>query len=644
MNKKNIQKAIVIASVAALSTVTTFATAFKDVQQTHWAYTNIQDMQKRGIMLSSSSGEFFPNAIINFFEISDILAKATGYVDVSINPNIDENLKKQILNNYEIQKPVLTLYEKNFTSWDKRYNEQIAYLLGRGYIQKAELDKFITRGTDQKETKNTVTKEELAVFIVRMLGKEETAKTAYTSTGFSDESLIALANRPHVAYLKSIGLVNPDAKGLFNPKVIITRALCAKMVSDALTYKEKQVTTPAANNTNTLKVKSVIRKSDTEYWVILEQNSKTEYYVMKNSIQVTDSKDQEIQISAIPPESPVTVTTGTENNVKYITSMKLQTSSGTNTAPQGSTITGIISRLGTSGDLGIVLADETTKNYFIDTNCVIMWGQEKVSISDVKVGDNVRITLEANTITKLEILTAGTGASTETSDGEVTAKSLKVEGYGLSLKQGTRTTNLVIDRKVKVIRNSKTAIFEDIKIGDKIKIIKEGTTITEIQASGVRTTAEGQVSGIYIGAVPQVTLKTKEGVQTFNIGETTEIYDNNQRLEVVLRDIKLGQNVELLIDSKEVVSLVIQRSTTGFRYSGSIYAIGPQFEYIDVLVDYDPLTESSRVIKRIRTPIQVAIEKSGRQEHRTIFEENMGLVVTYKYLEDVIPEKILIIQ
>ncbi len=647
--KKKMSQFIVLISVFTLCTISTLAATFKDVAQTHWAYTNIADMQKRGIMLLNSSGEFFPNAPMNFFEIADVLAKATGYVDVNMSPTIDPTFKQQIINNSAVQKPVLAVYENNFTSWDKRYNEQIAYLLGRGYLQKQELDQFITRGTDQREIKKIVTKQQLAVFIVRVLGKEATAKETYSVADFADESLILQTSKPHVGYLKAVGLVNADAKGFFNPNTHVTRALCAKMVSDALKYKQTPTPEPAPASTpvptgsgNFLKVKKIIEKS----WIILEQNGKTDYYAIKDTTKVTDLSGKEVEIANIPLETQATIVIGTENNIKYITNMQLQVViNGTAPSSDAALVSGTVTRVGANGDLSIMLADESTKNYFVDANCIVMLGQQRATIGEVKIGDSVRATIQASAITRLDILTAMPGNTTsDLTDGEITAKSLRLEGYGLSIKQGTRTTNLVIDKKVAVTRNNRQVTFEDLKIGDKIKIIKQETSIVEIKATGTRSTAEGQISAIYIAAVPQVTLKTKDGVQTFIISEMTEIYDNNSRSEVAFRDLRLGNNVELLIESKEVVSLVIGRNTTGVRYAGVIHAVGERIEYIDVLVDYDPLTESSRVIKRIKTPVEMPVELRGKLEHRAIFDVGMDVVITYQYLDDVTPEKILIIR
>jgi len=653
MNKKRMSKVMIIVGVLVLYTVSTLGAAFKDVPTSHWAYTAVTDMQKRGIMLSNSAGAFLPSGTMNYFEIADVMAKATGYVDVNINKNVEAAFKAQVLKNYETQKPILTAFQTKFKSWDKRYNEQIAYLLGRGYLKQQELDKFITIGTGQIETKNTVTKQELTVLIVRILGKEETAKATYKVSGFSDDGLILVANKPYIGYLKASGLVTADARGNYNPNTEVSRALCAKMLSDALTSKEKNtlVVPPVATPTSGLvTVTKVTLKSEsesgTEYWVMVTKAGKTDFYAIKSTIKVSDKEGQEVVIKDIPANTEAIITTTLQGTQKYIASMKLQSLvSETPTTSNMTVINGTIARIGINGDLSIFLPDGKTKMYLMDSKCVITLDGLDALIEDISEDDTVLATIVSNDIIKLQVKTAGTVTNTgDLTDGEVTSKEIKVAGYVLSVKKGTKTSELIVDEKVTIKRNSKAADFEDIRIGDQIKVVKEKDDIIELSAVGTKTSVTGQVKAVYIAAVPEVTLKTENGTKSFIINQNTEIYDNNERENVFLRDIRLGQEVEILIDSKEVISLVIQKNTSTIKYKGIIQAIGKKSAYIDVIVDYDPISENSKVIKRVQVPLEVAIELDGKQEHRSVFDVGMDIVITYKYMEDSIPEKILIIE
>lgn len=192
--------------IIMIATTAIFASPMKDVSPNHWAYNDIQEMQKRGLLLPSSQGEFLPNHYVTYFEFSQILAKATGYQNTSINPNIDPTVKKAISDNYEKQKPLIEAQQKNYKYWQKDANQEIAYLLGKGYIQKEDLAKFMSRSTTGVESKRGVRKQEAAVYLVRILHKAKTAEDEYVSTGFIDESKIEKAYRPFVAYMKKMEL------------------------------------------------------------------------------------------------------------------------------------------------------------------------------------------------------------------------------------------------------------------------------------------------------------------------------------------------------------------------------------------------------------------------------------------------------
>ena len=182
MNFRRLSKYICAVGLATMMSVTTMgAVTMTDVTSSHWAYPAITDLEERGIMMLTSGGQFYPNQTMNYFEVADVIAKATGYVDVDIATNIDATFKQQIKSNYEKQKPTLDTYAAKYSTWNSAYNQQIAYLLGRGYMTTSDLDKFITKASSG-ETKNIVTKEQLAVYVVRMLEKEVTAKSTYQKT------------------------------------------------------------------------------------------------------------------------------------------------------------------------------------------------------------------------------------------------------------------------------------------------------------------------------------------------------------------------------------------------------------------------------------------------------------------------------
>ena len=121
------------------------------------------------------------------------------------------------------------------------------------------------------------------------------------------------------------------------------------------------------------------------------------------------------------------------------------------------------------------------------------------------------------------------------------------------------------------------------------------------------------------------------------------MYNNYEKEFITVRDLHLGQEVTLLLDSEEVISLDVEDTSTSVNLKGSITSIGKNYSYIDVLVDYDYVTGESKVYKRIELDSDTNITLNGKKQNKNILEEGMEIVINYKYLDDIIPEKILVI-
>ncbi len=342
---RNLTRTIaLVAAIVMIATTTIFATAMKDVSNKHWAYNEIMEMQKRGLLVTSSQGEFFPNSYVTYFEFSQILAKATGYQDASINPNMDPALKKTIDTNFANQKSIIESHQKNYKHWQKDANGEIAYLLGKGYLTKEDLGKFMTKSTSGVESKRGVRKQEAALYLVRILHKAETAKGEYTSTGFADEAKIESAYRPYVAYMKNLGIVNGNEKGEFGPVEPITRATLSKMLIDTLKIKEAPETPvnptptpeqPALPKDKALEGKftKMISKGNDGYYIVIEvEPGQPPYtYSIEPTASVVDNKGTTVSLPELKNKidtrgnEDVIITAQVEviGTTEYITKVKI---------------------------------------------------------------------------------------------------------------------------------------------------------------------------------------------------------------------------------------------------------------------------------------------------------------------------------
>lgn len=681
MNFRRLGKYICALSLAVvMSTTTMAATTISDVTTTHWAYASISDLETRGIMVLTSGGQFYPNQTMNYFEVADVVAKATGYVDVDIATNVSEEFKAQIKANYEKQKETLAAYAAKYSTWNGAYNQQIAYLLGRGYMTTADLDKFITK-TESGEVKNIITKEQLAVYIVRMLGKEKTATTTYKTTTFKDDSSLNAANKPYVAYLGSIGLVNADAAGKVNGTMKVTKALCAKMISESLKINDTSkvgkvestngttngsTTTPstAANYT----IGKVLTKNTDEYYILL-QNAAGEqrYYSFKKTTKIYDTTGAEIAITKLVAGTPVSVTIESLSGIDYITSIKLTgqagtttpgatTTPGTTTTPN-TTLPGTITTTATgtlisnvsNGVIRIVLTDGTSKVYLVSDTCsTTIDGVTVPSTSTLVAGDSATLTIENNVVTKIVAKTSTASGNTSThtntlASGEVTAKKYTNSGYIFTIKQGTTEQQITIPYTALITRNNRTVTVKDIKLGDKVQLTRNNGQITAVTATGNKSIVEGTLQSIYIATDSQIVVNINGQPVTYTLTTGTEVYDHNINEYISIRDLHIGQKVTVMLESMEVISIDVDQSTSSYNLIGTITNIASDDSYIDVLVDYDYETGASKVYKRVQLSSETPVLMDGKTRYVSSLEEDMEIVITYKYLDDKEPEKILVI-
>lgn len=652
-----------------------------DVASNHWAYKAVTDLANRGIMVPTSTGEFRPNQLMNYFEVADVLAKATGYVDVDVATNIDPVFKEQIQNNYERQKAVLATYAAKYSTWDKSYDKQVAYLLGRGYMSVSDLDKFITKST-KSETRNIMTKEELAVFVVRLIGKENTAKNIYKTTGFNDEKNIKESYRPHVAYLKSIGVIN--GTGSFNPATKVTKALCAKMVDDALVYKEKTQNNGSNNNTNNgsnnennnsnsnsnngssngtdtgvqtpvgevVKVNRVLRKNDSEYYVSLIRNSNASYYTIKNTTKVIDAEGNEISVTNIPVGTQARVVIEVQGGTEYIVRLQLIGSdSATPTPPveensdttSSSTVTGSIVGSVGNGVLRVTTAEGNVKTYLLQDDCKITLNGASVTVDKLSEGDTVTLTVKNDSMVT-KVVAKTDSSSQESGNGALTAKKISEKGYVLTLKQNNGEEAVTIPKDATIKRNDKTIDgVQELRIGDTIKVTKKNNEITLVEATGARKSVTGIIKEINLSQTPRIVVNVNDEAITYVLASDAELYDGNDKKYIGIRDLHLGQEVSIIADSKEIISLDVQKTDTSVKMMGTILSVSRNNDYIDVFVDYDPITGDNKVYKRIELSNDVAITLNGKVQSQNVLEEDMEILIIYKYLDDKMPQKIQII-
>lgn len=683
---KRLSKAFIIMGMSAVFSINTFAFNFKDVPANHWAYESVNYMQQKGYMTATSSNEFFPNAKISYFEISEILAKITGYQDELVVKDMDPTFKKSIKDNYTHQLPYIKAYDDKYAKWLTRTNEEIAYLLGRGYLSYDDLNKFMVKTATGQEVVKTVNKEDLAVLLVRALAKEETAKKEYKSTGFKDEAKITAKNRPHVAYLAKLGLIAGDKDGNFGPTGEVTRGICAKMTSDVLKYKEKteaatKPVAPAVNLSTKGTVKNIIEKpnTDKEYFLnITLENGGAKFATLTQQTVILGQNNAKMAIKDIVVGDKVTAFIEQKPTGEYITKIYLTkgngvgtgnntgntsgttggntggNTTGTNTGGttgdtqttkpetslQSTSVEGTIDRIGRDDDLSILSGNKVT-TYAFSKYCTFIKDGKLVDKTYLSVDDTVKAYIEGGSIIRVEVLRAKEANTTE--KAEFVSSLTKRDAHIFTIKQGSREKELTISKDAEIIKNGRSADIEDLKVGDALEFKLKNDEVIEVKATAEKESIKGRVESILLGKTPKVSIQTKEGTQQYAITPYTEIYDKDQRKSITLEKVPIGSLVEVDIESKEVVDLTIEKATGTFSYKGTIQEVGRGSEDITILVDYDVLTQEARVEKRIKVPVDVSIIIDRVESYKSKLKEGMEVIVIFNYSDPLVPKSIEVI-
>ena len=201
------------------------ATTFPDIQ-THWAKSYIEAMTAAGMFKGYEDGSFKPENQLTTAEALALCARAIG-LDSSTTMDIATDY-------YDTVKTTLN----NEQTW---FYQEFSICLATGILTTADLKSLYQSG----DLTDPIEKEDLAVYLVRamQLGPMAERLTSYPLT-FDDASSISADAKPSVYLLHVYGIVEGDEFNDFSPKLNVTRAVMATMLTRAIAYMQAHGTSP----------------------------------------------------------------------------------------------------------------------------------------------------------------------------------------------------------------------------------------------------------------------------------------------------------------------------------------------------------------------------------------------------------------
>lgn len=201
------------------------ATTFPDIQN-HWAKSYIEAMTAAGMFKGYEDGNFKPENQLTTAEALALCARTVG-LDSSTTMDIATDY-------YDTVKTTLN----NEQTW---FYQEFSICLATGILTTSDLKSLYQSG----DLTDPIAKEDLAVYLVRamQLGPMAERLTSYPLT-FDDASSISADAKPSVYLLHVYGIVEGDEFNDFSPKLNVTRAVMATMLTRAIAYMQAHGTSP----------------------------------------------------------------------------------------------------------------------------------------------------------------------------------------------------------------------------------------------------------------------------------------------------------------------------------------------------------------------------------------------------------------
>lgn len=602
--KKQFIIATILASFLSTTIATpTFASAYRDVPDTHWAHSSIANISSMGLMVGNMSGNFEPDGFIDKFNTVNLLARMVGYRFTNATTQ-EQAAQDEAYNTYS---SLIAQFSDRFTRWNSARNREIAFLLSRGILTPEDLNHFVQLSAAGVEQLRALSREEFAVFLVRAMDKQEEAwNFTEPDVMFADHDRIDVQRVPYVYYLKSLGIVDTiDDANNFAPRSAATRAAVAHIVDRAVNH-------PAGAAINTgvraddieeelLEINHTSQNVDVQFI----QGSISNIFAPVNAVQVRSiTEDHNNRIIRLSPDAQITVdgqratinslvsdmpfiamlsggeisqlavmtvsaveappTATIPNNPSVSTNPQVQlpaffsTVEGRISAVTADTITLDVSVLNLRGE---IITESRT--YRISNNVNITRSNESMSLSSVDVGDLAVIQFSDNVVYTMNIYERdrnftgtllGRRINNLTGDVILTIEDSQNNEYQLRIS----------DNRTQITRRGHTNVsWRDLRIGDTVNVVSEHDVILSISATGTASVLEGTITVIRI----------EEGNSYITLRNlSTGVISTHQVIpgRVDLYTLRIGSQVRLNLDSREVSGLTVLRHATPGGRTGNV--------------------------------------------------------------------------
>ncbi|MCL1935425.1 MAG: S-layer homology domain-containing protein [Defluviitaleaceae bacterium] len=547
MLKKIIKKLIFIFILASTNNVVLANQRFVDVPYDHFAHNAIINISDLGIMVGNTQGQFRPDALLDKFETSRILANMTGFRSIGLTPAEQAFINFAYGNNSDF----LEEMNERFDRWSNISNREIAYLLQLGVLTEENVTNFILVNMDN-EYLRALSRQEAAMFLVRAIGLSGEASAGIFSNLFADDTDILPQFRHYVYFLRNIGVVTANENGNFMPNAPVTRADFATMIDRAINYNVDNNIINATRSTILLGEIVSINSINRNLTISLQnENAQESYAVSTNANIVVDGLisnftglEHNMQIAALLYNDEIVALLGISRGFRELLNQNV----GQPLNFQNS-INGFVSHI---SDEEIIIETRTiSTTYSIQTNnlsfelsenTTVTMNNSSIPIEDIIIGDIVTVAISRGVVEQIDVLQRNRAfTGTLVSRNEIS--DFDIFTYTIVDEYENYHEFLVTDSTRLERAGSGVVNFENVRLGDVVEIVAQANELTSLFAFGNRTFVDGNVISVnFAYDISSVVLqKQNENVTYYIIGSLPN-----------MQNITVGSRIRLTVDSLEI--------------------------------------------------------------------------------------------
>ena len=554
MNKlvKTAMSVLTCASVAASLCVSASAAkySFNDISDTKydWCAPQIQSMYDKGLVTGYEDNTYRPDNEVTRQECLALFARAMG--------SREEENKKILEIAHDLYDETITTYG---LSWG---TDEIAYLMYRGTLKKADLDTYLKDDEKGKPMKRY----EASIIITKAMGGEDVAATADTSNlDYADADTIPANAKGYVQYAMEEGIMTGMDGNRFSPLTSVSRSQIAVMLSRTVEATDYSFVSAKLNSIDTNARTYVVKHSD--------GTMETEFYnenTIMNSMGIqtipanmvvgvaaifTYSGDEIVYIDAISETPDETVvgrfmSSGTSNNKIYVNVIPTG-----ETKQKSYTCAADVSILfaGSPATMRSFSKDDSVELEIVDGVVTTVIGNEKsytiqgAIVEDISIDPSLEITISH---------------ADDAYDGMVYS----------------------VNNSVTVKKNGATSDFSSIYTGDTVALTLEYGQVVKVVATSKSTKTTGTIKSITISSTPTMIVNVGGQDREFMIPNDIAIKINGS--EGTLYDFRVGDSVTLTIESDAITAITATSTQiTSGEIVGVVTAINASYGFITVQAD-----------------------------------------------------------